>query len=53
MYCRKGSNVKMVSLARNTKTIVPMHKGLSRGTLNAILKQAKLSPAEMLELAAF
>jgi len=49
-YSRKGSHVKMVSLDRNTKTIVPMHVEISRGTLNAIIKQAKLTDEEIREL---
>jgi len=43
VYARKGSHVKMVSIPRNAKTIIPMHKKISKGTLNAILKQAKLN----------
>ena len=50
VYSRKGSHVKMVSLERNTKTIIPLHKQLSKGTLNNILKQAKLSENEISEL---
>lgn len=50
VYSRKGSHVKMVSLTRNTKTIVPMHSEISRGTLNSIFKQAKLSEEEIAEL---
>ena len=50
IYSRKGSHVKMVSLERKTKTIIPMHKGLSLGILNAILKQAKLNENEIGEL---
>lgn len=50
VYSRKGSHIKMVSLERNTKTIIPMHKALARGTLNAILKQAKLTAQEIPEL---
>ena len=50
VYGRKGSHVKMVSLKRKTKTIVPMHKDISKGTLNNILKQTKLSEKEILEL---
>lgn len=50
IYSRKGSHVKMISIPRNAKTIVPMHKEISRGTLNAIFKQAKLSESEICEL---
>lgn len=50
IYSRKGSHVKMVCIERNTKTIVPMHKEISKGTLNAIIKQAKLSDGEIEEL---
>jgi len=50
VYSRKGSHVKMISLQRKTKTIIPMHKELSRGTLNSILKQAKLTQKEINEI---
>ena len=50
IYGRKGSHVKLISLERNTKAIVPMHKEISMGTLNAIIKQAKLSEEEIKEL---
>ncbi len=50
IYSRKGSHVKMVSIERKTKTIVPMHKELSKGTLKAIIKQAKLNEKETEEL---
>jgi len=50
IYSRKGSHVKMISAERNTKTIVPMHKEISKGTLNAIIKQSKLSEEEIAEL---
>lgn len=47
IYSRKGSHIKMISLDRTAKTIVPMHKELSKGTLNSILRQAKLSGEEI------
>ncbi|MFA6420578.1 MAG: type II toxin-antitoxin system HicA family toxin [archaeon] len=47
---RKGSHVKLICVERNTKTIVPMHKEISKGTLNSILKQAKLTEDEIEEL---
>ncbi|MFH1224581.1 MAG: type II toxin-antitoxin system HicA family toxin [Candidatus Diapherotrites archaeon] len=50
IYSRKGSHVKLVSLERHAKAIVPMHRELSRGTLNSILRQAKLSDGEISEL---
>jgi len=50
VYSRKGSHVKLISLSRNTKTIVPLHNGLSVGTLNSILRQAKLTEEEISEL---
>ncbi len=50
VHGRKGSHVKMISLPRNAKTIVPMHKEISRGTLNSIFKQAKLSESEIAQL---
>lgn len=50
IYSRKGSHVKMVSIERNTKTIVPIHKEISRGTLQNILRQAKLTEKEIEEL---
>ena len=50
IYSRKSSHVKMISQERNTKTIVPMHKEVSRGTLNAIIRQAKLSAEEISDL---
>ncbi len=49
-FGRKGSHVKMVSIQRNTKTIVPVHKEISRGTLQSIIKQAKLTEKETEEL---
>ena len=30
VYSRKGSHVKMVSLERNTKTMIPMHRELPK-----------------------
>jgi predicted RNA binding protein YcfA (HicA-like mRNA interferase family) len=50
IYSQKGSHVKMICKERNTKTIVPIHKEIARGTLNSILKQAKLSEEEIAEL---
>jgi len=50
IYSRKGSHVKLISHERKTKTIIPMHKEISKGTLNSILKQAKLSDEEINEL---
>ncbi|MBU2100599.1 type II toxin-antitoxin system HicA family toxin [Candidatus Micrarchaeota archaeon] len=50
IYSRKGSHVKMISIERNTKTIIPMHKEIAVGTLNSILKQAELSEEEIKEL---
>lgn len=50
IYSRKGSQVKMISIERNTKTIVPVHKGISRGTLQSIFRQAKLTEREIEEL---
>lgn len=50
LYSRKGSHVKMVSIPRNTKTIIPMHKEISKRTLDDIFKQAKLSEEEIQEL---
>ena len=53
IYSRKGSHVKMISFQRKTKTIIPMHKEISKGTLNNIFKQAKLSEEEINEIARF
>jgi len=50
IYSRKSSHIKMISIKRNTKTIIPMHKEISIGTLRAIIKQAKLSEDEVREL---
>lgn len=50
IYSRKGSHVKLISVERNTKTIVPQHKVLSKGTLNSILRQTKLSEEEINEI---
>lgn len=50
VYGGKGSHVKLINYQRQAKTVVPMHKEISRGTLNAILKQAKLTPEEIIEL---
>ena len=50
VYSRKSAPVKMISLTRKTKTIIPMHKEISPGTLNRILRQAKLSDKEIREL---
>ena len=47
IYSRKGSHVKLISIQRNAKTIVPMHKEISKGTLNSIIKQAKLTEKEI------
>ncbi len=40
----------MISEGRNTKTIIPMHKEIAKGTLNSIFKQAKLTEEEIEEL---
>jgi len=50
IYGRKGSHVKMICVQRNTKTIVPQHDEIARGTLNSILRQAKLTEEEINEL---
>ena len=50
IYTRKGSHVKLISISRSTKTIVPQHDELSVGTLNSILRQAKLTEEEIKEL---
>lgn len=50
VYSQKGSHVKLISVQRITKTIVPQHKELSKGTLNSILRQAKLTEEEINEL---
>ncbi|HPM86210.1 MAG: type II toxin-antitoxin system HicA family toxin [Candidatus ainarchaeum sp.] len=50
VYSRKGSHVKLISIQRNTKTIVPLHEEISKGTLNSILRQAKLTREEINEL---
>lgn len=50
VFSRKGSHVKMISRNRKTKAIIPMHKEISRGTLNSVLKQAKLTREEITEL---
>ena len=49
-YSRKGSHIKMMSRERNTKTIVPMHKEISKSTTYAIFKQAKLTDDEIREI---
>ena len=41
IYNRKGSHVKMISTEKNTKTIIPMHKEISIGTIKSIFKQSK------------
>jgi len=50
IYSRKGSHVKLISADRQTKTIVPMHREISKGTLRAIFRQAKLTDEEISEL---
>lgn len=50
IYSRKGSHVKMISRERNTKTIVPIHREISRKTLQDIIRQTKLSEKEIAEL---
>ncbi|MDD5148067.1 MAG: type II toxin-antitoxin system HicA family toxin [Candidatus ainarchaeum sp.] len=50
VYSQKGSHVKMISLQRKTKTIIPMHKEISTKTLREIIKQAKLTEEETSEL---
>jgi len=50
IHSRKGSHVKLISVQRNTKTIVPLHDEISKGTLNSILRQAKLTEEEINEL---
>ena len=50
VYSRKGSHVKLISIQRNAKTIVPQHESLSVGTLNSILRQTKLTDEEIKEL---
>ena len=46
IYSQKGSHVKMISISRNTKTIVPLHKVVAIGTLKDIIRQSKLSGEE-------
>ncbi len=48
-YSRKGSHVKMISRERQTKTIAPIHKEISRKTLQDIIRQAKLTENEISE----
>lgn len=50
VYSRKGSHVKLISHQRQTKTIIPMHGQISKGTLNSIIKQAKLTEKEIQNL---
>ncbi len=50
IYGRKGSHVKMICLERKAKTIIPMHKEISIGTLKAIFKQAKLTEEEICKI---
>jgi len=50
MYSQKGSHVKMISRERQTKTIIPMHKEIPKGTLNAIFKQVKLTEEEIKQI---
>lgn len=50
VYSQKGSHVKLISTERNTKTIVPLHKEISIGTMRAIIKQAQLTEKETSKL---
>jgi len=50
IYSQKGSHVKLISQKRKTKTIIPLHRVIAKGTLNDILAQAKLTEAETWEL---
>ena len=50
IFSQKGSHAKLISKERQTKTIVPMHKEISKPTLHSIFKQAKLTENEIKEL---
>lgn len=50
IYSRKGSHIKLISKERMAKTIIPMHDEIPKGTLNAILRQSKLTEKEIEEL---
>lgn len=49
IYSHHGSHVKLISYERHAKTIVPTHKTIAPGTLNAILKQSKVTKEEILD----
>jgi len=48
---QKGSHVILIKSTPegNIGCVVPLHKELAIGTLNGILKQAKVSPEEFME----
>lgn len=46
---QKGSHVKMKHADGRT-AIIPMHKELATGTLHSILRQAKLTVKQLIEL---
>ena len=50
IYSVKGSHFKLTNHERHAKTIVAMHKEIPKGTLNAIIRQAKLTDEEIREL---
>ena len=50
IYSRKSSHVKMISVQRNTKTIIPINDELPTGTLRSIIRQTQLTSEEMAEL---
>lgn len=50
IHNRKGLHAKLICIQRNTKIIVSQHNEISKGTLNSILKQAKLTEKEIEEL---
>ena len=47
---QKGSHIFLHNLEKNRSVIVPAHKEIKKGTLNAILKKADLTLEELRNL---
>jgi predicted RNA binding protein YcfA (HicA-like mRNA interferase family) len=45
-----GSHIILLRQNPSSMTVVPDHRELDRGTLRAILRQADITPAQLLEL---
>jgi predicted RNA binding protein YcfA (HicA-like mRNA interferase family) len=47
---QRGSHIFLHNLEKNISIVVPSHKEIKKGTLNSILKKAKITLEELKEL---